>query len=520
MSNTFAPEEASVAGIHAAMRDGSLTATQLVAGCLARIEAYERGAPRLQALLAVHPHALDEAARLDAAFARDPGTVGPLHGIPVIVKDNFETQDLPTTGGSVALKDWLPARDAFVVGRLRQAGAIVLAKANLQEFARGGVSVSSLGGQVRNPYDLTRSAGGSSGGTGAAIAAGFGVLGLGSDTGQSIRSPASACSLVGVRPTRGLVSRAGLMPNSFLQDEAGPITRTAEDAARVLDVIAGFDPRDPVTGLGVGRKPASHLAALDDHALRGARIGVLHDLFGRESRHVPVNAVMDQVAHTLRAQGATLVPLALEGLDALLAEVSTDRWEARAACERYFAGLGPGAPVRSFRELVERRGAPPAIQQALEAELAIEDGLTHPTYLARLANRDRLRVLVAATMAQHRLDALLYPLQRILVVPLGEPEQPERNGALSHGTGFPAVTFPAGFSAPTSSAPAGRARGCRTARHRFQRAAPAGAGARLRASRARAAAAAQHAALAARRAVSNPPAGTSHSADGQALRRC
>ncbi|HEY0824703.1 MAG TPA: amidase family protein, partial [Ramlibacter sp.] len=253
-------EEATIAGVHAACRAGALSTTELVSHYLARIAAYDRQGPALHSLLTVNPRALEEAQRLDAL--RRAGRTGALHGIPVILKDNFDTHDMPTTGGSVAMRESRPARDAFVVRRLREAGALILGKANLQEFARGGVSVSSLGGQVRNPYDLTRSAGGSSGGTGAAIAADFALAGTGSDTGQSIRSPASACCLVGVRPTRGLVSRAGIMPNSLTQDEAGPITRTVRDAAVMLDVMAGYDPQDPVTALAAGRPPARHADAL------------------------------------------------------------------------------------------------------------------------------------------------------------------------------------------------------------------------------------------------------------------
>jgi Asp-tRNA(Asn)/Glu-tRNA(Gln) amidotransferase A subunit family amidase len=228
-----------------------------------------------------------------------------------------------------------------------------------------------------------------------------------------------------------------------------------EDAARLLDVMAGFDPRDPVTALGVGKPPASYAAGLRPDALRGARIALLEDLCGTESRHAEVNAVMEQVVGVMQAQGATVLRLDIPGLDALTARVSTDRWEARAAFESYLAELGANQPVTSFRQLVEARTAPPEIQQAMEAELAIEDGLVQPEYLQRLANRDRLRVLLACRMAELRLDALLYPLQRILVVPTGQAEQAERNGVLSHGTGFPAVTFPGGFSRPTATAPLG-----------------------------------------------------------------
>ena len=205
----------------------------------------------------------------------------------------------------------------------------------------------------------------------------------------------------------------------------------------------------------MARSPASHADALDAHALRGARIGLLQDLCGSEPRHAEVNRVMDQVVRTMQAQGATVLRFSIEGFDRLAANVSTDRWEARAAFDRYFAEFGVAQPVTSFRQLVDSRTAHPDIQQAMEAEIAIEDGLREATYRERMLNRDALRILVAAKIADLGLDAILYPLQRILPVPLGVPDQAERNGVLSHGTGYPAVTFPAGFSAPTAEAPLG-----------------------------------------------------------------
>src|SRR5678816_2057585 len=205
------------------------------------------------------------------------------------------------------MKDSRPAADAFTVANLRTAGALILGKANLQEFARGGMSKSSLGGQVLNPYDLTRTPGGSSGGTGAAVAANLALAGTGSDTGQSIRSPSSASNLVGVRPTRGLVSRTGLIPNSQTQDEVGPIARTVTDAALILDVMAGYDPADPISAFGRGRQPVTYTHLLRADALKGARIGVMASLFGREARHSDVNRIMDAVVASMQTQGATLV---------------------------------------------------------------------------------------------------------------------------------------------------------------------------------------------------------------------
>ena len=263
----FVLEEATIDSIHAALSSRQITCVQLTRTYLDRIAAYDHKGPALNAVLTVNPRALDTAAEMDrldpAAAARRP-----LHCIPVVLKDNYDTADMPTTGGSITLAKSVPPADGFIVKRLREAGAIVLAKANLMELAWSGTTASSLGGQTRNPYDLTRTPGGSSGGTGAAIAANFGVLGTGSDTGQSIRSPASANSLVGVRPTRGLVSRAGIIPLSTTQDAAGPITRTVEDAARMLEAIAGYDSNDPVTAFSAGKIPASYTVGLSKEGLK------------------------------------------------------------------------------------------------------------------------------------------------------------------------------------------------------------------------------------------------------------
>jgi len=317
------------------------------------------------------------------------------------------------------------------------------------------VSISSLGGQVLNPYDLSRNPGGSSGGTGASIASNFAVLGTGSDTGQSIRSPASANSLVGIRPTRGLVSRTGVMPNSFTQDEVGPITRTVKDAALLFDVMVGFDPQDPITAFGVGRTPPGYAAALDARALKGARIGVMTNLYGTAERHAEVNRAMEQVMRQMEAGGATVVRFALPEYDTLLPALATDRYEARAAMDKYLGGLGPNAPITSFRQLVDARTASPDIQKTMEAEIAIDDGMASAAYKDRTLNRDKLRLAIAAKMAELKIDAILYPLQKVLVSAANQPEQPERNGTLSNATGYPAVTFQAGFSAPGGTAPLG-----------------------------------------------------------------
>ncbi len=453
-AGAFEAQEATVASVREAISEGRSTCRDVIRAHLDRIEASDRKGPALRALITVNPRAMDEAARLDALYAADRTRAGRLHCVPVILKDNFDTGDMPTSGGNVSMKTSQPLRDAFTVANMRRDGAVVLAKANLQEFARGGVSISSLGGQVLNPYDLTRTPGGSSGGTAAAIASSFAVLGTGSDTGQSIRSPASATSLVGLRPTRGLVSRAGVIPNSSTQDEVGPITRTVTDAALLLDAMAGFDAADPITALGVGRRPASYAVGLRADSLQGARIGLVTNLLGREERHADVTAAIHRAADEMRRLGATVVPVSVADFGPLMQKVGNSEWEARGVMDAYFATLPATAPIRSFRQLVDAKTASPDIQRVLEKEIEA-DGVASEDYRTRTLNREKLRVALAARMAEAGVDVLLYPHQSVLVAKTGGSEQPERNGVLSNGTGFPAVTFPAGFSKATADAPLG-----------------------------------------------------------------
>src|ERR1700704_1676126 len=231
--------ETSIADIHQAMQAGTLTCHTLVQQYLDRIHAYDQQGPAINSMLYINPASLEQADAFDKDFRRTH-KLKPLSCIPIILKDNFDTADMPTTAGALTLKGAQPEKDAFAVKRLREAGAIILGKANLQEFASGGISVSSLGGQVKNPYDLTRTPGGSSGGTGAGVTANFAIAGIGTDTINSVRSPASANSIVGIRPTLGLVSGAGIIPYSSTQDAVGPLARTVTDAAKMLNVLVGY----------------------------------------------------------------------------------------------------------------------------------------------------------------------------------------------------------------------------------------------------------------------------------------
>lgn len=451
--SSFVLEEATIDSIHAAFTSGKLTCVRLVDAYLARIEAYDDQGPRLNAIITINPRARETAADLDRLFSSGQHR-GSLHCIPIVLKDNYDTFDMPTTGGSLTFAKSVPPDDATTVRRLREAGAVILAKSNLHELARGGTTISSLGGQTLNPYDLTRTPGGSSGGTGAAIAANFAVAGTGSDTVQSIRSPASAQSLVGLRPTHGLVSRDGIIPISPTQDEAGPIARTVQDVARLLDVMAGYDPADPVTAFSRGHIPETYTAYLDLDGLRGARIGVLRAYFGSEAVHAEVNAVIETAMRRMEALGASLVPIEIPMLAELTRVGSVYSFEYKIAFNAYLESLGPAAPVHTLEEFIARGRFHPSLRNGLEHDDGVINGLNDPQYLSRLRSRRELRQIVMNVMGKHNLDAILYPHQQRLVGRIGE-NQLDRNGALAYSTGFPALSFPAGFSAPTRTAPLG-----------------------------------------------------------------
>jgi len=453
LAASFALEEATIPEVERALRDRRLTCRALVQGYLDRIGAYDKQGPRLNAILTLNPRALAEADRLDTVLGKR-GAGGPLFCVPLVLKDNYNTADLPTTGGSKSLEGARPAKDAFVVARLRGAGAIVLGKSNMHEFALSGTTVSSLGGQTLNPYDLTRTPGGSSGGTGAAVAANLAIAGTGSDTVNSIRSPASANSLVGLRPTHGLLSVTGIMPVSSTQDAIGPIGRHVVDVATLLQVMAAADPADPRTR---GHPHGDYRAALDAGALKGRRIGVLRVMFGSRPEHAEVNAVMQQALAALAGAGAVLVDVDAPDLNAvkLIGDNDVQKFEFKAVMDRYLATI-PDAPVKSVDAIVASGSYDhPTLENFLKSAVSFRDGLAEPDYRLRLGRNDVTRALLTKVMDDNRVDALVYPLQKRLVVPVTELNQADRNGILASVTGFPAITVPAGFSAPTATAPLG-----------------------------------------------------------------
>jgi Asp-tRNA(Asn)/Glu-tRNA(Gln) amidotransferase A subunit family amidase len=327
----------------------------------------------------------------------------------------------------------------------------------MHEFALSGTTVSSLGGQTLDPYDLTRTPGGSSGGTGAAVAANLAIAGTGSDTVNSIRSPASANALVGIRPTKGLLSRAGIMPVSETQDAIGPITRTVADGARLLEVMAGYDRNDPATAWSVGNTPTGYLQFLKANGLRGARIGVLKTMFGNGPEHQEVNGVMAAAIAALKSAGAEVVEIDVPALDAskLNADNDVQKYEFKTSINAYLSTI-PNAPVKSLAEIIASgKFHKPSLEKFLTSAEGFANGMEEPDYKERLLRNQRARQVLISVFAEHRLDAVVYPLQKRLVVPLTELNQADRNGILASVTGFPAITVPAGFSPPTATAPLG-----------------------------------------------------------------
>jgi len=446
---TFPLDEATISDVHAAYKSGALTSARLVQAYLERIRAYDQAGPKLNVVIFLNPQALEEAAALDEHFRKTGKFVGPLHGIPVLLKDNVNTKDMPTTGGSLSLAGYTPASDAAITQKLRSAGAIILAKVNLHEFAIWGETVSSIRGQTLNPYDLTRTPGGSSGGTGAGVAANFAMAGIGTDTVNSIRSPASANSIVGIRPTLGLVSRAGIIPVSFTQDAAGPLASTVTDAAKMLNVLAGYEPNDPATAWSVGNSEEDYTRFLKANGVQGKRIGVLRSFFGTAPVNDEVNRIANQAVEDLKKSGATVVELNTPDLDSgkITSEISVHLYEFKAAINAYLAA--GNAPVKSLEEIISSGKFHPNIGDNIRKAQGLE---MDDNYRLRLQKRSELRQRVMKIMADERLDAIVFPHQERLVVPIGET-QVERNGALGAVTGFPSIVVPGGFSsaAPTAT---------------------------------------------------------------------
>ncbi|MEM7061649.1 MAG: amidase family protein [Cyanobacteria bacterium P01_B01_bin.77] len=444
----FQVEEATITEINQALESGTLTSEQLVQLYLDRIATYDQQGPAINSIITLNPDALERAIALDQE-RQVQGPRGPLHGIPVLIKDNIDTVDLPTSAGALVLENSIPVDDAFVVQELREAGAIILGKTNLDEFARGFQGLSSLGGQTLNPYALDRVAGGSSAGTAAAVAANFATFGLGTETGVSIRNPAANNNLVGIAPTAGLVSRDGVVPISFTQDRVGPIARTITDAAIALDVIAGFDASDPVTANSLETIPESgYTSLLSTEILEGSRIGVFRDLFRSGERHEESIDIIEQAIDDLAAEGAVIVDDVSLGFDLFdfLDNARLNLFEIKPALNSYLDGLGPNAPVNTLQDILTDGRLLPRTNLILTLSQSFEAPDNNPNYLERLSRREFLQNATLDLLEELDLDALVYPMKTLPAPFLGELS-PESDNPFTSISGLPGIVVPAGFTA-------------------------------------------------------------------------
>lgn len=421
--------EITISAYHKLLLDQRLTTEELVVFYLERIGRFD---VNFSSIISINPNIIEQARQFDKVLRETGKLSGKLHGVPVLVKDNIETEDMPTTAGSLSLEGFSTGKDAELVKRLRAAGAIILAKTNLHEFAIWGETISSIKGQTYNPYDLTRTPGGSSGGTGAALAANFGLVGIGTDTINSIRSPSSANNLVGIRPTLGLISDDGIVPYSLSQDTAGPMARCVADAATVLEVIANRD------------LPECDLP-------KKFKIGVLRSFFGSEPVNEEVSRVMAQVLEEIRSMGIEIVDIDdhIE-ISELVSNVSVHLYELKAHLNGYLQAVG--APHPGIDAILESGLYHPGIKENLVFANELE--ISSPEYVNRLKKRIALQDKVNAVFSRHGLDALIFPHQQQLVCQVGM-SQVQRNGALSAITGYPSLCMPGGFSTQTKDSPIG-----------------------------------------------------------------
>lgn len=448
-------EDTSIAELQQKMAGGALSARDLVSHYFARIDELDN---RLNAVLERNPDALSIADALDEERSAK-GPRGPLHGIPVLIKDNIDTADrMTTTAGSLALQGSVALQDAFVVKNLREAGAVILGKTNLSEWAnirspRSSSGWSSRGGQTRNPYALDRTPGGSSSGSGVAVAADFCAAAIGTETDGSITGPAAMNSLVGIKPTVGLVSRSGIIPISHSQDTAGPMARSVSDAALLLGALTGVDARDAKTRESAGQCHADYTVFLDPQGLRGARIGIARDCWPWDYK---IDRVLDDAIAAMREHGATLVDgVELPDSNELWrAEREIFRYELKAGLNAYFASLGDGAPVRTLRDVIEfnernRDSTMPYFEQEFFHSAQTAGPLADDIYRLALASAQRLArdKGIGAALQKNRLDAIAAPTTSApWLIDLVNGDN--RTGSCSRPpavAGYPHISVPAGY---------------------------------------------------------------------------
>ena len=447
----FDVRELTIKAAHQALRSGETSCEEIVSIYIERIEKYDRSS-KLNSIIFINSKALKRAQALDDEFHKKK-KLRSLHCVPVILKDNFNTADMPTAGGSNVLEYSIPPNDAFMVKKLREAGAIILAKSNMAEWAFSPYfTISSTKGETLNPYDLSRVPAGSSGGTAAAIAANFGLVGMGSDTGNSIRGPASHTALVGMRSTIGATSRSGIIPLVLNRDIGGPMTRTVEDNARIFEVIDGYDPADPITKASKGRLPQDYTRLLKKDALKGKRIGVLRELIDTETIDADIEMLMDKAIEDLEKAGAVIVdPVKIANFKKLANDTgfcSTFRYD----INNYFASLGEKSPVKKLEHIVNTNRFHESSKGAMEWAMSVDvppEKMNPPCVdVQNDPRRKNLLDAVVGAMDKHKIDALVYPSWNNPPRKTGDLKSPHGNNSpiIAPHTGQPAITVPMGFT--------------------------------------------------------------------------
>lgn len=455
MSDQFEPQETTIDEIHQAMERGDVTSQGLVDYYLDRIEHIDQEKPNLNAIVTVNPKARDRARELDQTYENE-GRVGPLHGIPVLVKDQAKTEGLTTTFGSIAFSDYIPKEDATLVKKLKEAGAIVLAKTNLPDWATHWFGYSSSAGRTKNPYALERDPGGSSAGTGSGVAANLGAIGIGEDTGGSIRVPAAYCNLYGIRVTTGLISRKGFSQLVTRQDTPGPMTRTMRDLAILLDILIGYDPEDEWTSANeLTHLDGSYTNHLRDDGLEGRRIGVLREGFGDDDNPdaAPVNDVVESALESFEEAGAELIdPVSFPDLEDQINETLLYELRSKRDLNDFLSNL-EDSPVDSVTEMYESG----QYHELMDLFEAIAEGPEDPTdmveYWRSVSGQESFQRSIVNVFAEHDLDGIVFP--NVQVIPPTDEELREgkydaytfpTNTVIASQTSCPAMSLPGGFT--------------------------------------------------------------------------
>jgi Asp-tRNA(Asn)/Glu-tRNA(Gln) amidotransferase A subunit family amidase len=445
----FQVVETTIVDTHAAIRSGKVTCRQLVETYLERIRVYDQPM-RLNTVVTLNPTALEDADRLDKEFSRTH-TLRPLQCIVMAVKDNYDTKGLQTTAGSLALKGFVPKEDAFMVKRIREAGAILLFKSNMAEWAFSPLlTESSIAGITRNPYDLERVPAGSSGGTAASVAANLAEVGLGSDTGNSIRGPSSHNDLVGIRPTIGLTSRDGIIPLASQADVGVPLARSVADAAAVLSVVAGYDPADPVTAESKGKIEKDYTRFLDKDGLKGARLGVFRRYINAATTDPEIKDLMEKAIADMKVQGAEVVDLDIPDFEDISKGVYCGDFQAD--LNQYFAVHGTNAPYKSLQAIYDSGLYLPSVQDRIKRALDPKSNPNARPGPCVDAYHDEKKIAfrnaIVAAMDAAKLDAIIYPTWSNPPRRVGDLKSPagDNSQQLAPLTGMPAITVPMGFT--------------------------------------------------------------------------